>query len=201
MSFRPCLLSLSVAGLLTAGLGPLPAVALEPSDKPAPRERAERGPRGERGSRDAQRNRLRVFAKTTLPDGALQPIYLRRTMTEFGKSRVGCALAIDLPEDAQFIVALDGDLAAQAVKRQAFDQVIGQRRLAIDQQLTIVTCPDNKVEHRLALRTQQRGIGRQFACNIVRDEPLQELGNTLVRILRSEADDGAFEKARGWHAG
>ncbi len=73
----------------------------------------------------------------------------------------------------------DPDLAAQTVKREAFDQSFGLCGLAIEQQVGAVS-PDQEVEQGLALRGEQRRPDRQVAGDVVGHQPLQEVSNILA---------------------
>ena len=68
------------------------------------------------------------------------------------------------PMDGERIVAVDRDRAAQAVDRQALDQVVGSFGFAVEQQIVAVV-PDEKIEQALALRASaaqpRREAGRR----------------------------------------
>ena len=66
------------------------------------------------------------------------------------------------PMDREPVVALDADRAAQAVDRQALDQVVRRLGLAVEQQVVAVG-PDDEVEQAFALRRQQAGPDRKLA--------------------------------------
>ena len=74
------------------------------------------------------------------------------------------------------------------------------RSLAIEQQLTIFGGPYDEIEHCLALRTEQRGIGGEGADHIIGDEALQEGCNIFPRLCWREPDNGAIGKAGLGHA-
>ena len=76
--------------------------------------------------------------------------------------------------------ARNRDLAAQAVEREAPDQLVGSFGLAVQQQRAIARRPDEEIEQRLALRRQESGIGGQGAGHIVGDEALEEAGHILA---------------------
>jgi len=110
--------------------------------------------------------------------------------------------------DGDRIVARDVDRAAQAVKAEALGKFVGHRRLAIDQHVAFAggaVAPDEEIEHRLALRGQQRGIDRAFGkpCGVyvIGEEALEKGGNIFGPVARGKADDGTVGKTGGSHLG
>ena len=90
-------------------------------------------------------------------------------------------------------IALDPDRAAQAIDRQALDEVVGRRGLAIEQQIVAIV-PDDEIEQAFALRREQPGPDRQRARHIARHQPLHE----AAHVLAGQANDGAVgEGGRG----
>ena len=90
---------------------------------------------------------------------------------ELGKARIGNALVpVARPVDRQRVVALDRDRPAQAVDRQALDQVVRRVGLAIEQQVVLIR-PDQEIEQAFALRRQQSGPDRQVAGDILVTSP------------------------------
>ncbi len=115
---------------------------------------------------------------------------VRRRRASGCRARAGAdrhvPVAVARPMDRQRIVALDPDRPAQAIDRQALDQVVGRRGLAVEQQVVAV-CPDDEVEQALALRRQQARPHRQRARDVAGDQPLEE----AAHVLAGKADDGA----------
>ena len=132
---------------------------------------------------------------------ALLPVFDRRqpALAEFAEARINdAAIALmRLPVNGDGGIDGDRDFAAQAIERQALDQFLRQRGLAIDQQFPVARRPDEKIEHRLALRAQQSGIDRQGLVEVVRDETLEKGGDAFVRAFRYQADDRAVVEAGG----
>ncbi len=68
------------------------------------------------------------------------------TLAQCGEARVRRALAaIGGPVNGKLVVAHNRDLAAQAIERQALDQLIGSIGFAIEQQIFAIS-PDDEVE-------------------------------------------------------
>ena len=85
------------------------------------------------------------------------------------------------------------DRAAQAVDRQALDQIVGGLGFAVEQQVVAVG-PDDEIEQAFALRRQQPGPDRQRARDVVGHQALEE----AAHVLAGQADDGAVgEGGRG----
>jgi hypothetical protein len=102
---------------------------------------------------------------------------------------------LGLPVHAERRIHRDRELAPEPIEQEALDQLLGRRRLAIEQQRSVPAGPDEEVEQRLALRAQQSGIDRQGAGDVVCHEPLQELRRVLRRILGRDAHHRAREQA------
>jgi hypothetical protein len=113
-------------------------------------------------------------------------------IAQFRKARISgsALLRRQAPMHGQ-IIARDGDGAAQAIHRQAFDHAIGLIVRDIQQQVGPVG-PNDEIRDHLALRRQQRGIGWQRAQHdILRHQPLQEFADIFLRVGWREADYGA----------
>ena len=100
-----------------------------------------------------------------------------------------------LPIDGQIGIHRDANFATQAIERQATHQIIGRSCLTINQQVAIFARPDEKVEHRLALRGQQPGIGGQGARYIIGYQSLQKPGDILASFQWGQPDYGAISQA------
>ncbi|MDR6128908.1 hypothetical protein QE452_003572 [Sphingomonas sp. SORGH_AS438] len=106
------------------------------------------------------------------------------------QSGVGHALAaIGRPVHLE-VGRRDRDRAAQTIEGQPLRQRLGLRGLRIDQHIVAVR-PEEEVEQRLALRTEQRGparrIGRERRA-VVGHQPLEEAAHIIAR----DAQHGAI---------
>ena len=109
------------------------------------------------------------------------------------KPRIDRALAVAATNGLPALVALDRDRAAQAIDREALDEVVGGSGLAIEQQILAIG-PDEEIEQAFALRSEQPGPDRKRARHIAGHQPLDEPAHVLAR----QADDGAIgEGGRG----
>ena len=111
---------------------------------------------------------------------------------QLGQPRVrnGAFAFFNAPVDSDTFIAGNFDLAAQSIEREPFDEIVSDGSFAIYQYIVSVG-PYEEIEHRLALRAQQRSVGRQIRAYIIGDEPLQECAHILALILCSHANDGA----------
>ena len=85
-------------------------------------------------------------------------------------------------------------LAPQPVHRQPLHQFRRGVYLAVEQQGAAAARPDDKVEQHLALCSQQRGVGRQRAGDVVGNEALEELRRSSPSLGR-DAHHCAREQA------
>ncbi len=92
-------------------------------------------------------------------------------------------------------IALNADRAAQAINRQAPDQIFGRIRLAVEQDIVAI-CPDDEVEQALALRRQQPGPDRQMPFDVACHQSLEEAAD----ILAGKPDDRTVGEGGGGHA-
>ena len=99
-------------------------------------------------------------------------------------------MGVHAPVHRQRCLARNRDLAAQAVHRQALDQIIRELGLAIEQQTRRVG-PDQKIEQVLALRAEQRSVAGQWSRGVIGDEALKEGGGILAFLQGGEADQCA----------
>ena len=104
-----------------------------------------------------------------------------------------------LPVHADLFVHRNVDFPAQSIEREALDQFLGKLRFAVEQELSVACRPDDHVEQRLALRSQQAGIDRQFLLHIVGQQSLEKIDDAFAIVLRGEADDRAVGQAGSCH--
>ena len=120
-------------------------------------------------------------------------------MAQFGKARVWTSRAGVRRPVNPALDRHDIDRAAQPVQRQAPGERFALGRLAVDQNIFAVL-PQDEVEQRLALRSQQPGPLRRRGCHqrhILRDQPLQEAayvfaGDAQQRAVRQPCSGTGF---------
>ena len=91
-------------------------------------------------------------------------------------------------------IALDPDGAAQAIDRQALDQIVGRGGFAVEQQVVAIA-PHEEVEQAFALRRQQARPDRKLAFDVAGHEPLKE----SAHVFAGEADDGSVGQGGRGH--